>query len=124
MDRKGFIEEVKKRGAINISVLDPKSGYGDWRTVEFGGELGTAAEYAEEMRGRTVMIFKLDKINPPSVEKDIQFYAGSLTLNDIDTAWGLEIINKLPFVTGQPSVKSYIDCSSNPSGAEIWLKRY
>ena len=123
MDRKGFIEEVKKRGAINISVLDPKSGYGGWRTLEFGGEMGTAAQYKESILGREVIIFKLDKINPPSVEKDVQFYRGSLTLNDIDTAWGLEIINKLPFVTGQPPVKSYINCMSEPTGAEIWIKK-
>lgn len=123
MDRKGFTAEVKKRGAIDISVLDPKSGYGEWRTVEFGGEMGTAAEYTEEMMGRTVTIFKLDTINPPSVE-NIGFYAGGLTIDNIDTAWGLEIINKLPFIAGQPSVKSYINCTSVPTGAGIWIKKH
>ena len=99
MNKQGFIDEILKRGKIDISTLPQNWQDKKWwynQTADF-------VTYRDAKYG--VYIDNISIRNPPTLASDIRFYEAAIKkyVEEIDSIWASERINEL-FVI-EPTVK-------------------
>ena len=109
-----FPAEVRKRGTIAISEI-PTTGNAQDRWLCMDGYLN----YWVSEPDINVMAF----YTLPGRITSVCFIIGDSDVDCIPMGIALEMINKLPFGVAPPT-KSYIETSSSPSAASIWLRKH
>ena len=107
-----FPAEVSKRGTIAISEI-PTTGNALYRWLRLDGFLNY---YVGEEKIQVMAFYDPGRIT------SVIFIIGNSDVDCIPMDIALEMIDKLPFGV-EPPEESYINATSSPSNAQIWLKK-